>query len=178
MRPQTFTDVPSTRKPSSLRLRLQAGADQLRPNVCEIQKNHPNPAQSCANSSKRCIKQASSRRALNGLRRRGRERLLLRCSRVATGGRACVAIAVWVTGAPAIGRFSALRGRPRTRFTKDALRAKTATFQDGCANKVKRPFAALPISPVRRVNTRKSLQPLPARGHQKALPKRLWARSG
>ena len=59
MRPQTFTDVPSTRKPSSLRLRLQAGADEPRPNVCEVQKNHPNPAQPCANSSKRCIKRAS-----------------------------------------------------------------------------------------------------------------------
>ena len=58
MRPQTFTDVPSTRKPSSLRLRLQAGADEPRPNVGEIQKNHPNPAQPCANSSKRCIKRA------------------------------------------------------------------------------------------------------------------------
>src|SRR5271169_4382836 len=60
MRPQKFTDVPSTRKPSSLRLRLQAGADEPRPNVGEIQKNHPNPAQPCANSSKRCIKRASS----------------------------------------------------------------------------------------------------------------------
>ena len=58
MRPQTFTDVPSTRKPSSLKLRLQAGADEPRPNVCEVQKNHPNPAQPCANSSKRCIKRA------------------------------------------------------------------------------------------------------------------------
>ena len=58
MRPQTFTDVPSTRKPSSLRLRLQAGADEPRPNIGGIQKNHPNPAQPCANSSKRCIKRA------------------------------------------------------------------------------------------------------------------------
>ena len=58
MRPQTFTDVPSTRKPSFLRLRLQAGADEPRPNVGEIQKNHPNPAQPCANSSKSCIKRA------------------------------------------------------------------------------------------------------------------------
>src|SRR5271169_6447445 len=61
MRPQKFTNVPSTRKPSSLRLRLQAGADEPRPNVGEVQKNHPNPAQPCANSSKRCIKRASSR---------------------------------------------------------------------------------------------------------------------
>ena len=60
MRPQKFTDVPSTRKPSSLKLRLQAGADEPRPNLGEIQKNHPNPAQPCANSSKRCIKRASS----------------------------------------------------------------------------------------------------------------------
>jgi hypothetical protein len=60
MRPQKFTDVPSTRKPSSLRLRLQAGADEPRPNVGEIQKTHPNPAQPCANSSKRCIKRVSS----------------------------------------------------------------------------------------------------------------------
>src|SRR5277367_4124920 len=59
MRPQTFTDVPSTRKPLSLRLRLQAGADEPRPNVCEVQKNHPNPAQPCANSSKSCIKRVS-----------------------------------------------------------------------------------------------------------------------
>ena len=59
MRPQTFTDVPSTRKPSSLILRLQAGADEPRPNIGGIQKNHPNPAQPCANSSKRCIKRAS-----------------------------------------------------------------------------------------------------------------------
>ena len=59
MRPQTFTHVPSTRKPLSLRLRFQAGADEPRPNVCEVQKNHPNPAQPCANSSKSCIKRAS-----------------------------------------------------------------------------------------------------------------------
>ena len=59
MRPQTFTDVPSTRKPSSLKLRLQAGADEPRPNIGGIQKNHPNPAQPCANSSKRCIKRAN-----------------------------------------------------------------------------------------------------------------------
>jgi hypothetical protein len=59
MRPQTFTDVPSTRKPLSLRLRLQAGADEPRPNVSEVQKDHPNPAQPCANSSKSCIKRAS-----------------------------------------------------------------------------------------------------------------------
>src|ERR1700679_2301698 len=58
MRAQTFTDVPSTRKPLSLSPRLQAGADEPRPNVCEVQKNHPNPAQPCANSSKRCIKRA------------------------------------------------------------------------------------------------------------------------
>ena len=58
MRPQTFTHVPSTRKPLSLKLRLQAGADEPRPNVCEVQKNHPNPAQPCANSSKSCIKRA------------------------------------------------------------------------------------------------------------------------
>ena len=56
MKPQTFTDVPSTRKPSSLSLRLQAGADKPRPNICEVQKNHPNPAQPSANSSKRRIK--------------------------------------------------------------------------------------------------------------------------
>ena len=67
MRPQTFTDVPSTRKPSSLRLRLQAGADEPRPNIGGIQKNHPNPAQPCANSSKRCIKRASSDAFLWGL---------------------------------------------------------------------------------------------------------------
>ena len=60
MRPQTFTHVPSTRKPLSLRLRLQAGADEPRPNVGEVQKNHPNPAQPCANSSKSCIKRASA----------------------------------------------------------------------------------------------------------------------
>jgi hypothetical protein len=59
MRPQTFTDVPSTRKPLSLRLRLQAGADEPRPNVGKIQKNHPNQAQPRANSSKRCIKRAN-----------------------------------------------------------------------------------------------------------------------
>ena len=67
MRPQTFTDVPSTRKPSSLRLQLQAGADEPRPNVCEIQKNHPNPAQPCANSSKRCIKRARTEELIEAL---------------------------------------------------------------------------------------------------------------
>ena len=67
MRPQTFTDVPSTRKPSSPRLQLQAGAGEPRPNVGEIQKNHPNPAQPCANSSKRCIKRVSSDAFLWGL---------------------------------------------------------------------------------------------------------------
>ena len=69
MRPQTFTDVPSTRKPSSLRLRLQAGADEPRPNIGGIQKNHPNPAQPCANSSKRCIKRVSSRAVIERLER-------------------------------------------------------------------------------------------------------------
>ena len=70
MRPQTFTHVPSTRKPLSLKLRLQAGADEPRPNVCEVQKNHPNPAQPCANSSKSCIKRARTLRSEFRLRRR------------------------------------------------------------------------------------------------------------
>ena len=69
MRPQTLTDVPSTRKPSSLRLRLQAEADEPWPNVCEVQKNHANPAQPCANSSKRCIKRARSITGRSGVSR-------------------------------------------------------------------------------------------------------------
>src|SRR5271168_229423 len=38
MRPQTFTNVPSTRKPSSLRLRLQARADEPQPTYAEFKK--------------------------------------------------------------------------------------------------------------------------------------------
>ena len=59
MRPQTFTDVPSTRKPSSPRPRLQAGADEPRPNIGGLQQNHPNPSKPCAISSKRCIQRAT-----------------------------------------------------------------------------------------------------------------------
>ena len=65
MRPQTFTDVPSTRKPPhpSDRLRLQAGADDPRPKRRRNSKKSPEPSlQPCANSSKRCIKRVSSGR--------------------------------------------------------------------------------------------------------------------
>ena len=44
MRPQTFTDVPSTRKPLSSELPAPGRSRQPRPNVCEVQKKSPEPS--------------------------------------------------------------------------------------------------------------------------------------
>src|SRR3984885_11396933 len=64
--PQNIPRRPFTPQPLTLSPRPQAGADEPRPNVCEVQKNHPNPAQPCANSSKSCIKRANSLGSASG----------------------------------------------------------------------------------------------------------------
>src|SRR5271166_747613 len=52
------------------KLWLQAGTDAVRPNAGEIQKNHPKTPPTTAESSKRCIKRASSPERLDVAGRR------------------------------------------------------------------------------------------------------------
>src|SRR5208337_2439113 len=58
--PQIFTIVPSTPNPPHPKLWLQAGADAVRPNAGEIQRNHPKTPPTTAEPPKRCIKRANT----------------------------------------------------------------------------------------------------------------------